>query len=302
VATDTDNRFYASRTGQIVTVTTAGEPTPTVRKSGRVSAVDFNFQVAINLGQAQRVSVAVLTEVLTDLWPWSQKPESLDVIGRGGGQETLPKELATDLCIARILEAIDGGINFDEGFAAFPDSFLMIKGTPEPIERIATVERDDDIRGYISRRLYAARRACRKHYPQECSQFFDRPDWFYLKVGQPDFHHVITEENDSRWIIDPLDDFLLMWTDALIREMRGTERVAASTDVGAGQMVAPPIVAAPEEASPTAHPTRQRMIGSTINGWLEREAAQRGRFWTVTAQILGLILGIAALILAALAL
>lgn len=297
------NRFYASRAGQIVTVTPDGEPTATVRRSGRVSAVDFNFQVAINLGQPQRVSVAVLTEVLTDLWPWSQKPESLDVIGRGGGQETLPKELATDLCIARILEAIDRGINFDEDFAAFPDSFLVIKSTPEPIERIATVERDDDIRDYISLRLYAARRACRKNYPEECAQFFERPDWFYLKVGQPDFHRVITDHMDHLWK-KPYseEDFYLFWTDSLIREMGGAERAAATTDIGGGQPVAPPVVAAPQEAPLTTHPTRQWVIGSTINGWLEREAERRGRLWTVALQTLGLILAAAAIVLGVLAL
>lgn len=131
------NRFYASRAGQIVTVTPAGEPTPAVRTSGRVSAVDFNFDVTINLGEAERVRVAVATEVLTDLWPWSQKPESLEVIGSGGSAN----ELATDLCIARILEAIDRGVNFDQDFNSFPDSFLLIKGTPEPIAKIATIER-----------------------------------------------------------------------------------------------------------------------------------------------------------------
>lgn len=54
--------------------------------------------------------------------------------------------------------------------------------------------------------------------------------------------------------------------------------------------------------APTAHEQRERVLGSTINGWLEREAERRGRFWTVVAQTLGLILAVDALILTALAL
>lgn len=46
------------------------------------------------------------------------------------------------------------------------------------------------------------------------------------------------------------------------------------------------------------HPKRERVLGAPINGWLEKEAALRGRFWTVVAQILGLIVAVAALILA----
>jgi hypothetical protein len=107
VPTKLANQFYPSRAGRIITVTPTGKSSSAVRQAGRVSAVDYNFDVAVDLGEPQAVRVAVFSEALTALEPWSAKPENLGVIGRGGDAN----ELATDLCIARILEAIDQGIN-----------------------------------------------------------------------------------------------------------------------------------------------------------------------------------------------
>lgn len=280
VPTPMPNRVYASRSGQIITVTPIGEPDRAVRKAGPVSAVDFSFDVVMNAGEPQRVRVAVATEVLADLEPWSAQPESLDVIGRGGTAD----ELATDLCITRILEAIDKGIDLDGDFERFPDSFLVIRELPGPTSKIATIQMDEDIKDYISRRLYAARRACREvHQPERCAQLFERPDWFYLKVGQPDFLRVIRECMDQRWT-KPFreEEYYLLWTDSLIQVMREAERDAAT--VGSPAQADQLAVAAPprrggdgNEPQPSTHPVREWLLGYKANRWLQKEEARRGR-------------------------
>jgi hypothetical protein len=129
------------------------------------------------------------------------------------------------------------------------------------------------------------RKACRSRYPQECAQFFERPDWFYLGVGQSDFARVIIEHKGHRWTLDPLDDFYLMWTDSLIGELHNAERALGVPASTSGAMpsqrnhhrIAPAYFDAPgsqesdgKEHLPSAHPRRARLLGSRLNGGLNR--------------------------------
>jgi hypothetical protein len=201
-----ENQFYVSQNSQVITLNHTRREAA-VRERGTVEATDYYFDVTID-GKPEHVRVTVQAEATTVLERWLADPANLHRIGRAGEVE----ELTVDFCAARILEALDKRIDLTK-----EDSFLVIQGAPPALEKLPTPIVTENIREYISRRLYAAWGECGEDI--SCCQLFTRIDWLYLKVTQRDLRRVIDLHIDELWTEEVQDQMYLKATRSLIKDL-----------------------------------------------------------------------------------
>jgi hypothetical protein len=270
------NQVYPGPAGEIISVRFVDRTPP----PGGLSAVDYNFEVTID-GEVQRVTVRLLNEAIDALEPWINDPANLFRIGEGVSADVF----AIEVCTVRILEAIQQGRDLHR--------LDIVTGPPAPISKAPpTAEGNLTIKDHISQRLYAGWRHCGDSL--DCAQKFGRVDWLYLKVSQRDLRKVINQNLNVLWTEVVQGHMYLKATASLITELeqpRRRERPFTPTFLSSPSMSAGkiPIFA--------AHPTRERVLGATLNGWLEREAERRGRVWAVAGIIAGLVLALLALLI-----
>ena len=115
----TENQVYAAADGRPVTVKD-GDRESASRNGKSINATDYVFDVAVN-GARHEVRVAVSRDAVRAVTSWLAEPANF-----GSSESKYVDALLVDLSTAKILEAVDRGIDFEQDLEAYPDSFLKI--------------------------------------------------------------------------------------------------------------------------------------------------------------------------------
>jgi hypothetical protein len=204
-----ENQVYASTAGQIITIRYGG-------KSGKDLDGDrLRFDVTVDDKQ-EIVVVAISGTAESAIRRWLTDPKNY-----GRAEESDLLGLATDLSVARIVEAVDRGIDFKADRSAYPKSFVKVfdpdfqdliskRRVPNPV-----------IKDYIIRRLYAAWKVGGESI--EYAQLFDRRDELYLRATERDLRRVIDLYKGQDWTMEADDTPLLRATRELIIRMEESQ-------------------------------------------------------------------------------
>lgn len=175
---------YSLRSGEPVRIEFS-DTSPAVRKGGSLDATDFHYYVS-KAGRREHVQVLV-SDTVFHLIQHTFHADTLEIV-RG---------IASDLGIVRILQGLDRRIDLDEDFASFPESWLAIRS--EELDEMLTIRNvgTDEIREYVSSRVYAAWRLGRGDISD--AMLFNRVDATYLGIEESQLLRVIDLYSGDLW-------------------------------------------------------------------------------------------------------
>jgi hypothetical protein len=155
--------------------------------------------------------VAVSRDAVRAVTSWLADPANF-----GSSESQYVDGLLIDLCTAKILEAVDQGIDFEQDLKAYPDSFLkFFAGDLEQYLQPRKLPKEE-VRNYVGRRLQAAWEIGTNRI--DWAQLFDRKDAFYLRISEHDLEKVIELYNGDDWTMHA-DSPLLTPTPSLLKSL-----------------------------------------------------------------------------------